>query len=68
MLHEVYYKEAIQLQSLPPTLYVNLIAMYISGVRIIHVYNVDDLYHTGRIVPPSVVKIVNIVCTCIYAS
>ena len=37
---------------LPPTLYVNVIATYISGVRviiIIRAYNIDDLYHIGRI-------------------
>ena len=25
-------------------------------------YNIDDLYHTGRIIPPGVVKVVYIVC------
>ena len=63
-------REAIQSQCLPPTLYVNLIATYISGVRtIIHAYNIDDLFHTGRIDPSGMVKIVyNIVCryTCMH--
>ena len=65
MLLKVYYREAIQSQSLPPTLYVNLIATYISGVRIKRAYIIDDLYHTTRIDPTGMVKIVYIVCTCI---
>ena len=44
--------EAIESQCLPPTLYVNLIATYISGVR---VRGIDQ---------PDMVKIVYIVCTC----
>ena len=44
---------------LPPTLYVNVIATYISGVRIIHAYNIDDLFHIWRINPP------DIICACI---
>ena len=32
---------------------------------IIRAYNVDDLYHTGRIDQPGMVKIVYIVYTCI---
>ena len=63
MLLEVYNKEAIQSQCLPPTLYVNLIATYISGVHIIRAYNIDYFFHTGRIDPPGMVKIVYIVCT-----
>ena len=34
------------------TIYVNLIAMYISGVRLIRAYNIDDLFHTGQIDQP----------------
>ena len=34
----------------------------ISGVGIIRAYNIDDLFHTGRIDPPGMVKIVYIVC------
>ena len=50
MLLEVYYREAMQLQCLAPTLYVNLITMSIFGVHvIICAYNIDDLYHTRRI-------------------
>ena len=56
-------REAIQSQCLPPTLYVNLIATHISGVRIIRAYNIDDLYHTGRNDLSGMVKIVYIVCT-----
>ena len=43
------YREAIQLQCLPLMLYANIITTYISGVSIIRAYNIDDLYHTGRI-------------------
>ena len=68
MLLEVYYREAIQSQCLLFTLYMTLIAMYIAGVRIIHAYNIDDIYHTGRIDLPGMVKIVYVVCTCIYTS
>ena len=39
----------------------------ISGVRIIRAFNIDDLFHTGRIDPHGMVKIVYIVCTCIHA-
>ena len=38
----ILVQEAIQSQCLPPTLYVNLIATYISGVRIKHAYMHDD--------------------------
>ena len=36
----------------------------ISSVRIIRAYNIDDLFHTGRIDPPCMEKIVYIVRTC----
>ena len=65
-LVEVYNREAIQSQCLPPTLYMNLIATYISGVSIIRAFNIDDLFHTGRIDPPGMVKIVYIVCTYMH--
>ena len=32
----------------------------ISGVSIMRAYNIDDLFHTGRIDPPGMVKIVYI--------
>ena len=35
-------------------------------VRIIRAYNIDDLFHTGRIDPPGMVKIVYIVCTFMH--
>ena len=60
-----FYREAIQLQCLLPTPYVNVIAMYISGVRIIRTYNIDDVYHTGRLDQSDMVKIIYIVYTCI---
>ena len=66
MLLEVYNREAIQSQCLPPTPYVNLIATYIFCVHIIRAYNIDDLYHTGRIDPAGMVKIVYIVCTYMH--
>ena len=47
MLLELYYREGILSQCLPPMFCVNLIATYISGVCIILTYNIDDLYHTG---------------------
>ena len=39
------------------------VRIYISGVR---TYNIDDLYHTGQIDPPSMEKVVYIVCTCMH--
>ena len=46
-----FFREAIQSQCLLPTLNVNLIATYISGVRVILIgaYSIDDLYHIGLI-------------------
>ena len=43
----------------------NLIATYISGVHIIRAYNIDDLYHMGRIALLGMIRIVYIVCACI---
>ena len=40
------------------------IYMHIAGVRIIGAYNIDDLFHTRRIDPPGMEKVVFIVCTC----
>ena len=57
-------REAIQSQRLPSMLYVNLIATYISLVRIIRAYNIiDDIFHTGWINLPGMEKIIYIVCT-----
>ena len=39
---------------------------YISSVRIIRAYNIDDLFHTERIDPLGMVKIVCIVCTSMH--
>ena len=46
------FPESIQLQCLPSTLYVNIIALYISGVLIKRAYNFNDLYHTSPIDRP----------------
>ena len=40
--------------------------MFVCRVCIMHAYNIDDPYHTGRIDLPGIVKMVSIVCTCLH--
>ena len=56
MLLEVFYRETIQFQRLHFILYVNLIAVYISDLCIIHAYNISNIYHTGQMDHPDIVK------------